>query len=136
MDETIDLDALARVLRMGGPGLLGRLIDTAMANLKTRRAELSRALSGGDAGTGDVDAAERAAHSIKSSARNLGATALGAAAEEVEELARQKAAGWQAAAQKLLAADLDALRTALEKARIVAVGGPPADPGKDTEGHA
>ena len=46
------------------------------------------------------------------------------AAEVAEELARQEAVGWQEAAQKLLAADLDALRTALEKARVVAVGGP------------
>lgn len=124
MDDTIDLEALARVLRMGGPGLLGRLIDTALGNLETRRTELSLALAGGDSGTGDAAAAERAAHSIKSSARNLGATSLGAAAEVAEELARQEAVGWQEAAQELLAADLDALRTALEKARVVAVGGP------------
>ena len=124
MDDSIDLEALARVLRMGGPGLLGRLIETALGNLETRRAELSLALAGGDSGTGDAAAAERAAHSIKSSARNLGATSLGAAAEEAEELARHEAVGWQEAARKLLAADLDALRTALEKARVVAVGGP------------
>ena len=113
MDNTIDPGALTRTLRMGGPHLLRRLIDTALANLETRRGELFRALEG----DGDIQAAERAAHSIKSSARNLGATALGAAAEAAEELARQEATGWQAAARPLLEADLGGLRQALEKAR-------------------
>lgn len=124
MDYTIDLRALARVLRMGGPGLLGRLIDTALANLETRRAELALALGGdtggGDTGGGDAGGAERAAHSIKSSARNLGATALAVAAEAAEELARHQQPGWQEAARILLSAELGVLRAELEKARLEA----------------
>lgn len=127
MDYTIDPTALARVLRMGGPSLLGRLIDTALANLETRRGELALALLGdddgdnGDAGGGDAVAAERAAHSIKSSARNLGATSLGAAAEEAEELARRQEKGWSEAARRLLTADFGALRAELDEASRLAI---------------
>lgn len=101
---------------MGGPGLLGRLVDTALGNLETRKAELAAALAGGDAA-----AAERAAHSIKSSARNLGATMLGELAEAVENLAAQRHAGWPAAAERLLGADLTELRFSLERAVAAAV---------------
>jgi len=111
LDYTIDPAALARVLRMGGATLLSRLVETALGNLATRRAELASALL-----SGDIAAAERAAHSLKSSSRNLGATHLGNLAEKAEELARENAAGWQEAAKALLAADLEALEAALQVA--------------------
>lgn len=101
---------------MGGPGLLGRLVETALGNLETRIAELVAAMAGGDA-----PAAERAAHSIKSSARNLGATKLGELAEAAEHLAAQRLASWPAAAELLLGADLAALRLSLERAVAAAV---------------
>lgn len=116
MDYQIDPAALARVLRMGGPGLLQRLVETALGNLETRRAELAAAVA-----NGEVAAAERAAHSIKSSTRNLGATMLGELAEAAEQLAAQRHAGWPAAAERVLGADLTALRLSLERAVAAAV---------------
>lgn len=107
----IDSGALDRVLRMGGPGLLGRLVEAAFGNLVQRRGELAAALAAGDAA-----AAERAAHSIKSSSANLGASQLGALAAAAEALARRAEPGWREAAEPLLSADLVALRTAVEAA--------------------
>ena len=101
---------------MGGPALLDRLVQTALGNLETRRGELATAVKGGDAA-----AAERAAHSIKSSSRNLGATRLGELAEAAENLAARAAPGWPRAAEPLLGADLAALRRALERASAAAV---------------
>jgi HPt (histidine-containing phosphotransfer) domain-containing protein len=115
VDYQIDPGALARVLRMGGPGLLGRLVETALGNLATRRAELEAALANGDAA-----AAERASHSIKSSARNLGASTLGELAEAAENLAATADPGWPAAARTVTAADLGALRDACERASAAA----------------
>jgi HPt (histidine-containing phosphotransfer) domain-containing protein len=111
IDGRIDSTALQRVMRMGGPSLLGRLVAAAFGNLETRRGELAAALAAGDGA-----AAERAAHSIKSSARNVGADALGDAAAVAEELARTGEEGWRAAAAMLLAADLTALRAAVTAA--------------------
>lgn len=121
MDRKIDIEidpmALERVLRMGGKALLGRLVAAAFGNLETRRGELAAAL-----GTGDAAAAERAAHSIKSSAKNVGASALGELAEAAEELARQGGGGWREAAAPLLELDLAELRAAVERAGA-ALGG-------------
>ena len=134
MTYEIDPQALTKVLRLGGPQLLARLVETALGNLHTRRGELAAALAAAEA-----TAAERAAHSIKSSARNLGAEGLAALAERAETLARDAAgdasAAWPAAARELLAAaDLDALRAALEPAcqaltHAAAAPGPVAQPG-------
>jgi HPt (histidine-containing phosphotransfer) domain-containing protein len=115
VDYEIDSRALARVLRMGGPGLLGRLVETALGNLETRRCELAAAVA-----VGDAAAAERAAHSLKSSSRNLGATTLGNLAETAEHLAAEGHGGWPAAAHELLGADLAELRRSLERATAAA----------------
>lgn len=111
MDYEIDRGALSRVLRVGGTGLLARLVEAALGNLAVRSAELAAAIAGGDAAAG-----ERAAHSIKSSAANLGATVLAQAAAAAEALARAGDGGWPAAAGVLLAADLAALREHVERA--------------------
>ncbi len=123
-DYEIESGALSRVLRMGGTSLLERLIETALGNLAVRCGELAAALAQGDAA-----AAERAAHSIKSSSANLGASALSRQAERAEALAREGVNGWGEAAAALLAADLAALRRSVAAAAAALTAGPAAGDG-------
>jgi HPt (histidine-containing phosphotransfer) domain-containing protein len=90
----LDATAFARVLELGGPQLLGRLIDLFLENAPER---LARALRG--AAGADLETVERATHSLKSTAGNLGARRLQLIAERIERLAAARDA---AAVQPLL----------------------------------
>ncbi len=81
-----------------------------LADTPQRIAELDRSLAAGDAAT-----FARAAHSIKGSSANLGAAALGAAAQRLETEAKE--AGLSAAPPFLAAlkAEFDRARVELEK---------------------
>lgn len=81
----IDPEALDAVLRIGGVELLERLVTVSAANVADRLEQLRAAVA--DAPP-DRSAAERAAHSLKSSAAYLGLRALRAHAEALERDAR------------------------------------------------
>jgi two-component system, sensor histidine kinase and response regulator len=80
--ELLDRAALEKVRAVGGPALVGRLIDMFLANAPERLAR-ARAADG----AGDAVALERAVHSLKSTAGNLGARRMQLVAEHAEAAA-------------------------------------------------
>ena len=77
----IDPAAIERLLDWGGPALQAKMIDLFFENGPERMEGVKAGLAGGDIGS-----AERAAHSLKSSAGNLGAGPLQEVARTVEKL--------------------------------------------------
>ena len=116
---SLDPQAIAAVLRVGGVALLERLVDVAEGNLRNRFSELEEALA---ATPSDRAAAERAAHSAKSSAAYLGAEALRRHAEEMECDARDDRLAKLPAkldeARRLLELVLPALREEVKARRL------------------
>lgn len=78
----LDPAALDRLRRIGGGTLLAQMVELYLANGPDR----VRTLQDG-AATGDVERVERAAHTMKSSAGNLGAIRLQRTAEALESSA-------------------------------------------------
>lgn len=92
-EPCVEIAAQKRLHRIGGETLQREMID-----LYLEHAPKWLALMRGD----DFEEAERAAHSLKSSAGNMGARAMQALAAQAEQAARQK----DSAAVKALAAEL------------------------------
>jgi len=84
MDETVvvDTDALGRLEEWGGRELVRNMLEIFFAHAPER---IEQIRSGADSGS--MEEAERGAHSLKSSAGNLGARRLQARAAEMEERA-------------------------------------------------
>jgi two-component system, sensor histidine kinase and response regulator len=78
-EPVLDGAALERLRRVGGNTLVHRLLELYLANGPER----IRSLSDG-AAAGDVQRVERVAHTMKSSAGNLGAARLQRTAEALE----------------------------------------------------
>lgn len=108
----VNLEALERVLRLGGPSLLDRLIATGLGNLGDRFRELYQA-----ADQVNWQDGQRAAHSIKGSCLYLGLDSLAHAAAEIEKAAAEQQADWPTAARALDASLIDQARVALADAR-------------------
>jgi HPt (histidine-containing phosphotransfer) domain-containing protein len=85
---SLDPNALASLHHLGGEGLVRRMIDLFLENACKR---IEAALEGEK--SGDMHAIERAAHSLKSSAGNVGATGLQQLACRLERSAGEKQ--WQ-----------------------------------------
>lgn len=114
MTPPIDPQAIAtlRELAADDPNFLRDLIDVFLADTPARFDELARAI-----GDRDAELLIRAAHSIKGSAGNFGATALAALAWELEKAGR--AAAFPDAATRLPAAreEYDRVAAALRQHR-------------------
>jgi two-component system sensor histidine kinase BarA len=82
-NATIDRTALERLLDLGGASFVVEMIDVFCGHTPQLIAAAREGLS-----RGEIPAVERAAHSLKSSAANLGATELRSLAQETEEQAR------------------------------------------------
>lgn len=82
-----DEQAIARLHRLGGPEFVDKMIDTFLAHTPGRVAALQ---AGGK--SNDLEAVRQAAHSLKSSAANLGARKLRDLCENLEQLAAAKQA--------------------------------------------
>ncbi len=78
-----DATALDRLRRFGGPKLLGEMITLFLVAAPERIAVARTAVAGGD-----VEGAERALHSLKSSAAQLGAMRMQRLSEQGEQRAR------------------------------------------------
>ena len=78
---TLDPDAMSRLLEItgGDQGFVDELVDTFLEDATTQIASLRTA-----AASGDTEAIVRPAHSLKSNAANVGATALGELARTLE----------------------------------------------------
>lgn len=83
-DPVVDRSAIQRLGRIGGQDLVRRMLELYLANGAERVHTLS-----GCAGEGDVQGVERAAHTMKSSAGNVGAVRLQRLAERVEAAAAE-----------------------------------------------
>jgi len=81
--DTRALQALRALQRPGRPDLVGRVIGLFHSDAPRLMAEMRAA-----ADARDVDTLRRAAHTLKSTAANLGATVLSARCREIEELVR------------------------------------------------
>lgn len=104
-DEPFDDAALERLEGLGGASLVCRMGEL-FVSLGTERVAAARA----GVTYGDLDTIERAAHSLKSSAGNVGAVELQARAEAVERAAAE-------GRREDAAAGVDALEAAFAEAR-------------------
>ena len=80
--ETLNPRAAATLREWGGDKLLAQMVRLFLENSPTRMEQIRSGVEGGD-----LKEAERAAHSLKSSAANLGAEELRALAAEMERTA-------------------------------------------------
>ena len=88
IDVEMDPMAIGRLRTLGGEGLLSKMIDLFLEHSPRR---IQAAHEGRKAG--NWYEVERAAHSMKSSAANLGLTGLQGLAREIEELSIHQEAG-------------------------------------------
>lgn len=77
--QVIDPQALERLKEWGGDKLAGQMVRLFLKNSGARMDQIRNGVS-----QGDPDESERGAHSLKSSAANVGAEALRAAATRIE----------------------------------------------------
>ena len=85
---TLDPAALDRLLDLGGPPLVRKMIDAFLGS-SPKRVEMALE----SRSNGDLKGIEQAAHSLKSSTANFGATALVELVTEVEQLAAAERRG-------------------------------------------
>ncbi len=78
--DAIDLSALERLRTLGGDILVSKMVDLFISHAEGAIADASAGLA-----SGDLDAVRRAAHSLKSSAGNLGARHVQKLAETIEQ---------------------------------------------------
>lgn len=97
----IDAAALQRLRDWGGDRLLNQMVRLFLDNTPERLAQIEGGLAEG----GDLEEAHRGAHSLKSSAANVGALTVSAVAARLEIATRERDRG-----------DAQALRIQLEAA--------------------
>jgi two-component system, sensor histidine kinase and response regulator len=85
---TIDPIAMDRLRRLGGGDLVSRMIHLFMAHAAPLVVQAQTDLQ-----AGNFDGLQRAGHSLKSSAANVGATEMSRVAAEIERLAPEKDRG-------------------------------------------
>lgn len=114
MQPAVDPQSLAalRELNPEDPGFLRELIDTFLDDMPRRFDEIDRALAAQDA-----ELLTRAAHTIKGSCSNFGATHLAHLALEMEKQGKAAAFADATAALPALKAEFARVRTALEQHR-------------------
>jgi HPt (histidine-containing phosphotransfer) domain-containing protein len=91
---TVDRAALDRLVEWGGDKLLRQMLRLFLENSAERLTQMEAALGPG----GDLDVLHRGAHSLKSSAANVGAMQMSAVAGRLEAIAEE---GDQAASRAL-----------------------------------
>lgn len=91
MESDIDIRVLEQLRKLGGQGLISKMADLFMSHAEPAMREAAEAYS-----AGDLDSVRRAAHSLKSSAGNLGARRVQELADQIEQLAEQRSADIQA----------------------------------------
>ncbi|WP_164976092.1 Hpt domain-containing protein [Oleiharenicola lentus] len=114
MNATVDPDAIAalRDLNPEDPAFLRELIDVFLEDVPQRFAELDKALAAQDA-----PLLQRAAHTIKGSCSNFGATSLAQVALEMEKQGKAAAFAEAAATYPSLKAEFAQVAEALKQLR-------------------
>jgi CheY-like chemotaxis protein/HPt (histidine-containing phosphotransfer) domain-containing protein len=108
----VDPAVVARLAAGMGSAFAAELVDTFTEDARDQIAAVDRAL-----GAGDVDGVRRAAHSLKSTSETVGASRLGAAARELEAVARAGSLAGAGDHLAGLAAEYDAVARALAEIR-------------------
>jgi HPt (histidine-containing phosphotransfer) domain-containing protein len=108
----LDGIALDRLITLGGEPFLKQMIDIVLPQAEARLASAREGLA-----AGDLAAVRLAVHSLRSSAGNVGAGLLLAAATRAEELAVELRAEALEPALAAVAAEWTRVRAALEKRR-------------------
>jgi HPt (histidine-containing phosphotransfer) domain-containing protein len=108
----LDGVALERLLSLGGEPFLRQMIDIVLPQVETRLEAARDGLA-----AGDLAAVRLAAHSLRSTAGNVGATRMMAAAHQLEDLAEEAKAAEAAAAFAVLAGAWAPVRSGLEARR-------------------
>ena len=118
MNETvvIDMKAIERLHEWGGKRLVAQMIDLFLQQAPQRLEGLRQGLA-----NGDVETVERSAHSLKSTAGNLGAMALSDLAAKAEAAAGKRDLG----AVRGLFAEIEAEYTRAQDALSVMEGATP-----------
>jgi HPt (histidine-containing phosphotransfer) domain-containing protein len=80
-----DPSAFDRLRRLGGEAFLGKMVDLYFEGVSQRMAAGRAGLA-----SGNLDEVQRAVHSLKSSAGNVGARHVAELAEEIEQLAGEQ----------------------------------------------
>lgn len=111
-DTSLDPAALARLRELGGEDLIAKMIDLFLENTPKR---IQAALQGEKSGSWHE--VERAAHSIKSSAANLGFEGLRGLALEIEGAAERRRGAAIAPMLRELQAIFPAIKATLEGVR-------------------
>ena len=109
---TLDATALDRLRRFGGGTLLGRMIDLFLVAAEERIDTAARA-----GATGDLETVERALHSLKSSAAQLGALEMQRLSDQGEREARAGSLDGTAELTSALNDEFGRVRLWLTKAR-------------------
>lgn len=107
------LQALRAMQRPGRPNLLNRIIDVYSADAPRLLAEMHKA-----ADACDAPALRDAAHTLKSSSANVGATLLAATCQEIEQLARAANLGASLAPINSIKDELDRVIAALAQEKL------------------
>ena len=81
----VDLDQIERLNEWGGSALQRKMIELFLTHAKERMDQIKGGISSGDA-----NAAETGAHTLKSSAGNVGARRVQELAQEAEALAEEQ----------------------------------------------
>ena len=108
----IDPTGLARLNKIGGPVFVRRMIDLFLEEAPDR---LAAARKGEE--TGDLTAVAEAAHSLKSSAQNFGASGLSRIAAEIESRMQSNQCENLSSLLDEIEAAYDTARTWLERER-------------------
>jgi len=118
----LDESVLGPLRELGGEALVHKLLRTFVEHAPTRKAELRAAAAGRD-----LEALERAVHSLRSGAAMLGASEVSARAGQLEEMAGEGDLDGLLSALPELEAQLDRMVADLE--RELDRGGSPDSPG-------
>lgn len=111
-DPIIDPGAMGRLREWGGATLKVKMIELFLENAPERVQGVGRGLA-----DEDFELAERSAHSLKSSAANLGAEAVRGLSARIEEALERKDTPMAKALLPELESKFEATLDALEKAR-------------------
>lgn len=109
-DSVIDPAAIDRLREWGGDKLVRQMIRLYMENARVRLGQVDEGLAPG----GDLQVAEQGAHSLKSSAANVGAREVNRLAAELEASSGGGDASAAAALRDRLQAAVDEADLALE----------------------
>jgi two-component system sensor histidine kinase/response regulator len=90
MESGIDIQALERLGRLGGQELISKMVALFTSHAESALRDAATGLS-----SGNFDRVRRAAHSLKSSAGNLGAQRVQDLAGRIEQLAEECSGGIQ-----------------------------------------